>query len=587
MKTIKIVGLVVDKVQLNLYLADGSTYTDIKQGDPRLNSIVTKAVKEINEQGFSDISLEELKEENHFEEFEKKSSLVKFFKVAKSKLKELFASKVPEVVVGIKPEELTNDEDVCESNQEVVQTLEAVAEVIKHATPVSHSTYSPKDVHRQGNIREEHGGTNNSTADSNETHTLIAVVETENGPKVIPEMERIESQIKHSNSKNNPVGMENFLKRLGDVIEKRNHSVQDLLKFIERNDMPIANDGTFIAYKVLNKRDNGYVDVHSGNVTQWLGSYVHMDESMVDPNRRNECSNGLHIARRGYVGSFGGSACVLAKVAPEDVIAVPTYDANKIRVCGYHIVDVLTDAEYGQVRNNNPITNEKSGGLKLANVIAGNHIGRLVSVKIGGHKGTKLEITQHAQVEQKTQPVIKVEPVQALPNKVDEQIKAPMVDPKDVLKEEAKVIEQVLSKKEKAKQLYQAVQDGSQEAYNELLTLKKASKVGWDKLGIQEPVAPSQKPSKVEEQLKTKVEQAKKDKPMSKQAKQIAKPKFNGKPEAKKKDSPAIQMEELKKLKLDNDVAFQMLNIKKTSKKSWEYFGISKDQAELITLKGK
>src|SRR5690606_843747 len=128
-------------------------------------------------------------------------------------------------------------------------------------------------------------------------------------------------------------------------------------------------------------------------VKQRIGSFVHMDENLVDPNRRNECSNGLHVARRGYVGNFNGDAIVLAKVRPEDVIAVPEYDANKMRVCGYHIVAELTPAQYEAINQNRPITDAAGGGELLAKVIAGDHIGIIEKVKITEHMGNGVVVT--------------------------------------------------------------------------------------------------------------------------------------------------------------------------------------------------
>ncbi|MEL2330844.1 hypothetical protein, partial [Klebsiella pneumoniae] len=86
---------------------------------------------------------------------------------------------------------------------------------------------------------------------------------------------------------------------------------------------PIADDGCIVIYKLLLKdgpsdhKEFSYRDIHSQKVPQSVGTLVCMNESLVDPDRRNECSNGLHVARRQYLGNFSGNVCVLAKVAPE------------------------------------------------------------------------------------------------------------------------------------------------------------------------------------------------------------------------------------------------------------------------------
>jgi hypothetical protein len=118
-----------------------------------------------------------------------------------------------------------------------------------------------------------------------------------------------------------------------------------------------------------------------------------MDISLVDHNRRNECSNGLHVARRGYIRSFNGNVCVLAKVRPEDVIAVPDYDANKMRVCGYHIIAELTPEQFQAVERNQGIDTAPGGAELLAKAMSGDHIGITQRVKINGGMGQNLEIT--------------------------------------------------------------------------------------------------------------------------------------------------------------------------------------------------
>jgi hypothetical protein len=40
---------------------------------------------------------------------------------------------------------------------------------------------------------------------------------------------------------------------------------------------------------------------------------------------------------------------------PEDVVAVPQYDSNKMRVCGHHILYELNDEDFQALRSNQPI----------------------------------------------------------------------------------------------------------------------------------------------------------------------------------------------------------------------------------------
>lgn len=221
--------------------------------------------------------------------------------------------------------------------------------------------------------------------------TIVAVVDN----KIIPDMEKLEKQFHHSNQ-TNPKGMTAFLKRVSSVIDKRRHSVEDLMTFMEKADLPIADDGCVIAYKVLGSTSEKgvFVDKHTKKVTQRVGSKVFMKESLVDPNNKIDCSNGLHIARRGYVGGFyyDSDPVVICKIAPEDFIAVPQYDANKVRVSGYHIIKRLPKEAVNLLRDNKPMTDHPGMEKLLGSIIAGDHSAPIETVEITGDLGEGLII---------------------------------------------------------------------------------------------------------------------------------------------------------------------------------------------------
>jgi hypothetical protein len=145
---------------------------------------------------------------------------------------------------------------------------------------------------------------------------------------------------------NNTQGVIKFLERLSKIIHTRQHSVEDLLNFMQTSNLAIADDGCIIAYKVVNKLPDSdiFVDVHTGKVKQQIGSYVCMDEYLVDPSRHHSCSVGLHVCSQDYLQSFRGNTILLIKVPPENAIAVPHNENSKIRVCGYHIIDTLPNS---------------------------------------------------------------------------------------------------------------------------------------------------------------------------------------------------------------------------------------------------
>jgi hypothetical protein len=294
------------------------------------------------------------------------------------------------------------------------------------------------------------------------------------------------------------------------VIEHRRHSVEDLLKFLEHSDMPIADDGSIIAYKILRHSPRGesgvFVDCHTRKVTQRVGSYVCVDENLVDLNRDRECSNGLHIARRGYIGGFGGDVCVLTKVAPEDVMTVPHRDANKVRVKGYHIIFELPMSAYDKLKSNRPMTEGTEVSRMLSRAVSGDHPPIIERVQITQQQGGGLVITPLVRGKAARTPkalvddTTKVSPrePQAAPapapkkekpvhTAIDDTRVQPKASPKEIAQKQTgsfrknhaqQLLDQVVGPNSNTEQRRRAAVD--------LLAFKKKAKVGWSLLGIDE-----------------------------------------------------------------------------------------------------
>lgn len=543
---IRIVAAVVDTSHLTLYKENGETVL-IPQGDPRVRRIVDTATSMLIQQGYAEVDIATVEEaDNTYVEFEEVSNgVVKLFRIAKSKIAALFSGLAEEV-----PQTTSVAPMVIGSLPTTVQPiLSAVEEIMQHAVSVTSPEFTEEGIAKQGDIVEQSGQASKSTADSTEPDTIIAVID----GKIIPGMEKVKSQFGRAAKLGSTIGVENFLKRLGSIIDKRGHSVEDLLKFMERGDLPIADDGSILIYKVLyhkgNSTDGKYVDCHTRKVEQWVGAYVCMDPTLVDHDRRNECSNGLHVARRGYVSRFSGSVCVLAKLAPEDVIAVPSYDADKMRVCGYHIIAELSQAQHNLVKQNQPITNIPEGKVLLGKALAGQHIGKTHEVRITQNKGGGVQVTELKTTKvEKTKVVAPV--AEALINPSAVTVDTP-IDPKSVVQK----VEQ-LSRKDKAVKLYAA---GEVEA---LKAFKKASKVSWDKLGVPDPdVTPPI----------VNVFTALKELPTRDLIAEI------------NEGSPKERIQKLLSIGLTSvGVAQAIRDLKKKSKKSWETLGVTAEQAERI-----
>lgn len=239
-----------------------------------------------------------------------------------------------------------------------------------------------------------------STDDANfhtkvkEDEVLVAV--TSEG--VIPGVENLQRHLRQSAKLKDYKGFTKFLERLAPIIKDRLHSVEDLMKFMETAELPIADDGSILFLKRLKYmgNDNGrrvFVDCHSGNIKQWVGCKVQVREDLVDPDRRQDCSNGLHVASMSYIRSFGGDITILGKVAPEDVFAVPQYSTNKMRVAAYHIIAELPEVERNNVNTGTYLSATGEGKKLLNDAIVGNHGSPTTLIMVGGHRGTNLKYT--------------------------------------------------------------------------------------------------------------------------------------------------------------------------------------------------
>lgn len=473
---IKIVAAIVDTRQLTLYRADGESIL-IKQGDPRLRPLLDQVTPQIVSKGYAEVELSEVTIATPYQEYEKKSGMVRFFKVAREKLAKLFAEPVEAAAVGKVPGiEIT----VTQNESRITAQQAAIDEIMVHAQPVSDPDFDTTNLRKQGNIAEAGGTTDCQINEPETSHTIVAKV----GNKLIPNMERIESHFNRALKLGSTTGVEKFLERLALVIDQRSHSVEDLLKFMERADMPIADDGSVLIFKVLQRKgDDHYVDCHTKSVPQKVGSYVCMDISLVDRQRNNECSNGLHVARRGYIRGFSGNVCTIAKLAPEDVVTVPTYDANKMRVMGYHILAELPDDLFSLVRDNKPITQLAHGKKLLGRLLAGDHVAVLEEVRITGQEGRGVIVTPKVKVPAKKMkaPPVVAAPAEALENPEKEKEDKPL-NPKEVVKKVAS-----LSRKDQAQKLFKAYQKNpTPKNKAKLVAFKKQVKLGWKALGIDE-----------------------------------------------------------------------------------------------------
>lgn len=198
----------------------------------------------------------------------------------------------------------------------------------------------------------------------------------------IPNVEKLSKHTDRAAQEKSPA-VRNFLRRLAPVVKERLHSAEDLMSFIERSELPLTNDGRIIGYKRVNRKDNNFVDCHSGNIIQNVGDRVWMEVDAVDPRRDKSCSYGLHVANLDYLRSFSGSHTLIVLINPEDFIAVPYGETNKCRVCSYDVVGVISGYGHDVVNKGEHIEGDITFENLISQTVAGIIPPMRRSIKVG------------------------------------------------------------------------------------------------------------------------------------------------------------------------------------------------------------
>jgi len=151
-------------------------------------------------------------------------------------------------------------------------------------------------------------------------------------------------------------------------------SVRELYEFLSYKELPLTEDGCFLAYKGLDsdfwsisgnketKVISGEVN-SSGNIFNGVGEKIEVRRWDVDDNRDNHCSFGLHVGSLDYARGFSQGTVVVVKINPKDVVSVPN-DCNcqKCRVSAYEVVSIFEQEITAPVvdADNNPIEDESN-----------------------------------------------------------------------------------------------------------------------------------------------------------------------------------------------------------------------------------
>jgi len=138
-----------------------------------------------------------------------------------------------------------------------------------------------------------------------------------------------------------------FMENLFD--NPSNRAVNETYGFLEACNLPITEDGCFLAYKKV--KDN-YNDCYTNTINNAIGETPEVPRNKVDEDSNRTCSYGLHVASYSYMAHYPGERIMICKVNPGDVVAVPSdYNNAKMRVCKYEVINEV-DIQDEQIPEN-------------------------------------------------------------------------------------------------------------------------------------------------------------------------------------------------------------------------------------------
>lgn len=497
-----IAGVSLDALNAIFYHADGSGTTILSTSDPRTEPLILEMVAAQKRGDVANLIFAEEDIVSYYESFNRRNkSGLRLFKVASRLLSKFWKDggkhEVPFPAIGVD----------CPLN-------------IPVPAPAVPLTPSPEPIEDQSNqvpvtqLEKALGLDNGSLRAPDMVTTEDVIVAVDENGQALPYMERLLTQFAEAFHTDDTTGVEVLIKRLMAVDDSRNHSVEDALTFIQRSDMRITVKGDLIGYKALREASNllhesfekmgakatkgtVYVDAYSGKVVQRIGTLVQVNQELIDLNRRNECSNGLHVARRRYLRSWRQDACFLILLAPEDIFTVPHGDPNKVRVRAYQLLHKLTDEQYSRLLNDRPFTDDGDEEAKkvLGALLAGNYPDKTETVTINGQMGGSLHVEIHTETE--VQGVETDETTETATGIQDVEVGEERVRPQVAQDQRVKVgaINKAVSAKapltnaDKAKALVKRMtahtsRNDRETAAKELHALKRKAKVSYKKLGL-------------------------------------------------------------------------------------------------------
>ena len=169
----------------------------------------------------------------------------------------------------------------------------------------------------------------------------------DNQPVIGPLAEKVKSLLREKLPISHFV---NFVRNLRNNPSRR--AAEELYSFLEYEELPITEDGCFIAYKGIDpdmfsvrggdlKPIKGRTDA-LGRIYNGVGERIEVTRNLVDDNCNRTCSQGLHVGSYDYASNWG-RVVVAVKVNPKDVVSIPVdCDCQKCRTCAYTVIEEIS-----------------------------------------------------------------------------------------------------------------------------------------------------------------------------------------------------------------------------------------------------
>lgn len=134
--------------------------------------------------------------------------------------------------------------------------------------------------------------------------------------------------------------LQNIVEMFSKLIQHNDtRIIEELYDFIAHNDIEIDKDGDLIAWKVISE---DWKDCRTNTIDNSIGAEPEMPRSMVNNDKNQTCSTGLHVCAKSYISYYKslGDRVVKVKLNPVDVVSVPVdYSGAKLRCCKYKVLE--------------------------------------------------------------------------------------------------------------------------------------------------------------------------------------------------------------------------------------------------------